>query len=130
MPNELFEELRQIVPEKVSKFEKLGGEGSAHYAFLRYGMDLADQFCLYYRNHSVSSESMQIQRVVLDELDQLLEATRMQKMVIVDRDLFRKYCPRSSKYPSAYTVAVRLMEHAGIGRYFGRQLVLFAENAD
>lgn len=125
MSENLFEELRQIVPERFSKFKKLGDDTGTPYDFLHYGVDLADQSCLYYRSKASASEQT-TQRVVLDELEQWLYAAKEQNLDVVDQKTFRQYCPRSSKHPTAYTVAIRLLEHLGIGKHIGRGLVLFS----
>ncbi|MBU1820216.1 MAG: hypothetical protein KKG00_01725, partial [Bacteroidetes bacterium] len=107
-------------------FEKLGTEPSVPYAFLRYGVDLTDQLCLYYRNCSPTQEPVPAQRIVLKELEVLILEAQKQKREVLDQQMFRKYCPRSSRHPSAYTVAVRLLEHLGLGVYLNRCLLLFS----
>lgn len=119
----MIEQLQEIVPAKVSRFSKLSDDQTSAYAFVRYGTDLTDQHCLHYRN--LSDPTGPCKRVVLDELDTLLEAARQQKLEVLDQKTFRTYCPCSSKHPTGYTVAVRLLEHLGLGRHLGRGLVLY-----
>jgi hypothetical protein len=126
MANLLISELQQIVPERFNKFEKLGAEASVPYAFLRYGVDLTDELCLYYRSYTPSQEPVQAQRIVLNELEELIAEAQRQKREVLDQQMFREYCPRSSRHPSAYTVAVRLLEHLGVGVYLNRCLLLFS----
>jgi hypothetical protein len=123
MPERMFDLLQEIVPAKVSRFSKLSDDQVPSYGFVRYEMDLSDQYCLHYRN--LTDPTGPCRRVVLDELDTLLEAARRQNLEMLDQKTFRTYCPRSSKYPTGYTVTIRLLEHLGIGKYVGRGLVLY-----
>lgn len=121
----MFEQLQEIIPAKVSRFSKLSDDQTSAYAFVHYEIDLTDQNCLHYR--SLADPAEPCRRVVLDELDALLAAARKQNLEMLDQKIFRAYCPRSSRHPTGYTIAIRLLEYLGIGRHLGRGLVLYGE---
>lgn len=109
--------LREIIPDKYSTFPKL--EKGDPYHFDHWGKDTNGEDCLYYWFWNKDQTKKNKKRVVISEIDALIENKISNGHI--SRDDFKKLCPISESAGSCgYTVVGRMLEYLEIAKYLGR----------
>jgi len=108
----LKEGLKRIIPERIDRISKT--ELGEPYVFDGWRFDCSGEECLFYRYNCDCGIKVEHRRVVISELEELLEDC-CDKLTI-NQDDFQRICPKTfASGPCGYEVSMKLLEILKLG---------------
>ena len=117
----LIKNMKAAIPSKLSSFRKLENRGDPYY-FDHWGIDLNNEECMYYWFFSKDRYRKNKKRVIINEVEKLLESVIISNDLKISRADFEKLCPITlSVGPCGFAVITRILEFLEIGEYIKNQ---------